>query len=243
MTCAVVIQARMGSTRLPGKTLEPLGDATVLDWVVERCNESERADLVVVATSTNAEDDAIAEHLDQRGDATVVRGSADDVLARYIAAAAAVDADQLVRVTADCPFVEPELIDVAVEIASEVDYVATGLDGRFPRGLDLEVVRRAALETAHAEAEDPTEREHVTPFIVRRPERFRCAPLPAPPWARRPDVRLTLDEPADLVLLATVVAEMGATPASLRTEEVIAFLDQRPEIAAINRHVEHRTVT
>ena len=241
---SVIIQARMGSSRLPGKTLEPLGEWTVLDWVVRRAQMAERVSEVIVATSTNPEDDAIEAHL-SGSSATVVRGSADDVLARFGLALASTDADRIVRVTADCPLLQPELIDRAIGIADElgVVYVATDLDGRMPRGFDLEVVGREALEVALEEAIRPDEREHVTPFIVRRPGRFPAAPLEAPEWAQRTDVRLTLDEPDDLRMLRALVSGMEASPESLSGPALFAYLDAHPEVAAINRHVAHRTIT
>ena len=239
---AVIVQARMGSTRLPGKTLRTLGDRPVLDWVIERVAMAREVDEVIVATSTRPEDDAIADHLDG-SDVAVVRGSADDVLARFGNALAVTEAQLIGRVTADCPFVQPELLDQAVATVRGHDYVATGLDGRFPRGFDLEFIRRSALEQAVDEATDPLEREHVTPFIVRRPERFDHVALEAPQWARRPDLRPTLDEPDDLVLLERIVDELAATPDTLSGRAVINFLDEHPDIASINQHVHHRIVT
>lgn len=239
---AAIIQARMGSTRLPGKTLETLGDVTVLDWVVERVGMASLVDEVIVATSTNAEDDRIADYL-AGTDTIVVRGSADDVLRRFADALDTTNADRVVRVTADCPFVQPDLIDLGVKTAHGHDYVATGLDGRFPRGFDLEVVTRESLLTAAGEATDPVEREHVTPFIVRRPDRFDCVPLVAPMWARHPSIRVTLDEPDDLTMLRAVVGQLGATPSTLTGEVLLAHLLANPHVVEINQHVDHRIVT
>jgi spore coat polysaccharide biosynthesis protein SpsF (cytidylyltransferase family) len=241
MGAAVVIQARMGSSRLPGKSMALLGGVPVVDWVVRRCGLADRVDDVVVATSTNGEDDELADHVTGNG-WMVVRGHPDDVLDRYVAALDVVDHDRIVRVTGDCPFVQPAFIDAALELLTgDVVYVATGHAGRFPRGFDVEAVTRDALLVAHAEAVDPVEREHVTPFIARRPDRFPAVDLPSPPWARRPELRLTLDEAADLAALRAIVDGLGATPESLTGDAIVAFLDAHPEVADINAGVAHNT--
>lgn len=237
----VVIQARMGSTRLPGKSLASLGELPVIDWVVRRCRMADGVDQVVVATSTDASDDELADHVDAKG-WLVVRGDPVDVLDRYVTALECVDHDRIVRVTGDCPFVQPVLIDAALELLDgDVQYVATGHEGRFPRGFDCEAIAREALLAAHREATDPVEREHVTPFIARRPERFHAVALPSPVWARRPEFRLTLDEVDDLRMLRALAEGLGREPEEIDGPTVMAFLDAHPEIAAINAHVRHNT--
>jgi spore coat polysaccharide biosynthesis protein SpsF len=134
------------------------------------------------------------------------------------------------------------LIDSAVELLTgDVQYVATGHEGRFPRGFDCEAVRRDALLIANAEATDPVEREHVTPFIARRPDRFRTVALPSPAWARRPEFRLTLDEADDLAMLRAVAEGLDRDPEEIDGPLLMDFLDAHPEIVAINRHVQHST--
>lgn len=243
MTTAAIIQARMGSTRLPGKVLMDLGGVPVVDWVTTRVAMTDGLDDVIVATSDQPADDVLAHHLAERGQ-RVVRGPAEDVLGRFQQALAGTDADTVVRITADCPFVQPELVSLGLTTFVEcgADYVGTALDGRMPRGFDLEVIRRTALETAAREAHDAVEREHVTTFVIRRPESFRQAALPAPEWAWRPSFRICLDELPDLTLLRAVVDALGATPESLDGRAVIAFLDANPQVAAINRTVVHRVV-
>jgi len=231
----------MGSTRLPGKSLAELGDRPVIDWVVERAALAHAVDEVVVATSSDQTDDALAAHLEARG-VRVVRGSNDDVLARFADVLDTIDHDAIVRVTGDCPFVQPELIDRALaQLVDDVDYVYTGHDGRVPRGFDVEAVRRSALRSAAVEAVDPVEREHVTPFVARRPERFPAVPLAVPAWASRPEFRLTLDEADDLALLRAVVDGMGVEPRTLDGGALIEFLDAHPDVVGLNRHVEHNT--
>lgn len=238
---AVIVQARMGSSRLPGKSLATLRGLPVIDWVVRRARMAERVDEVVVATSTDAIDDPLAEHVAAQG-WSVTRGDPLDVLDRYVTALGELDHDLIVRVTGDCPFVQPALLDAAIALVDgDVQYVFTGHEGRFPRGFDCEAVRREALLTAHAEATDPVEREHVTPFIARRPERFGSIALPSPPWAERPEFRLTLDEADDLAMLRAVAEGLDREPEEIDGPMLMTFLDAHPEIAAINRHVQHST--
>jgi spore coat polysaccharide biosynthesis protein SpsF (cytidylyltransferase family) len=243
LTTAAIVQARMGSTRLPGKTLMDLGGVPVVDWVTRRLAMTAGLDDVLVATSDQPADDVLARHLVGSGQ-RVVRGPADDVLGRFQQALGATDADTVVRITADCPFVQPELISLGLTTFFEcgADYLGTALDGRLPRGFDLEVIRRGAVESAALEAHDPVEREHVTTFVLRRPERFHHAALPAPEWARRPGYRICLDEPPDLSVLRAVVDGLGATPESLDGRAVISFLDANPQVVALNRSVVHRIV-
>lgn len=236
-----IIQARMGSTRLPGKSLADLGGTPVVDWVHRRVAAAGGIDAVIVATTDLANDDALADHLADQ-DVTVVRGDADDVLARFGLALTTTDAEFIVRITADCPFVQPVLIDRALGMIGDADYVPSGHDGHMPRGFDLEVIRRTALETALAEAIADDEREHVTPFIARRPERFPTVPFVAPQWAQRGDLRLTVDEQVDLDVVRAIVEGMGVTPDSLTGPDLMAFCDAHPEITALNAKVDHRTV-
>lgn len=245
MTVAVIVQARMGSSRLPGKTLEQLDDSTVLDWVIDRVTMAESVDDVIVATTTSVEDDVIESHLAGRN-TTCVRGSDHDVLDRYVKAAASTSAEYIVRVTADCPLIDPRLIDAAVrQVRTDPrpDYVSTSLDGRYPRGLDVEAFTRNALIEAASHAVDPAEREHVTLFVYRNPDRFRCAAVSALPELHRADLRLTVDEPADLAAVRAVVAGVGQSSATLATIDVIRFLDDHPEVVDINRSVQHHNVT
>lgn len=244
MTVAVIAQARMGSSRLPGKTLESLGSATVLDWVITRSKSAEEVDEVIIATSNDPIDDPI-ERRCRALNITCVRGDSLDVLDRYRVALFETDADEIVRITADCPLLDPGILDLSIKTRRQhgLDYVSTSLDGRYPRGFDVEVIRRSVLETTATEATDPDEREHVTLFVYRRPGRFTCAPVVCPSWARHPEFRITVDEPPDLEVVRRIVDELGNDTAAFGGEEVLSFLIGHPEIAAINRDVVHRHVS
>lgn len=186
----------MGSSRLPGKVLAEVNGMPLLAFLLRRIARS-RADEVIVATSRGAPDDAVADVAERSGVA-VVRGSEQDVLGRFVDALELHPAEHVVRITADCPFSDPVLIDRALEahLAAEADYTSNTLVRTFPDGLDVEVVRSTALQAAGAEATDAVEREHVTPFVYRRPERFRLAAVRHSEFLG--DLRWTVDTQDDL---------------------------------------------
>lgn len=209
MLVAAIIQARMGSTRLPGKTLMSFGGATVLEHVVARVRLARRIQRVVVATTERADDNAIVGECERLG-VDVVRGSEPDVLARYVVAARSIGADVVVRITADCPLLDPAVTDRVVDALAEspaADYASNGLVASFPHGLDAEALPAAILEVTAREAREPAEREHVTPFIYNRPERFRLRNVRAEQDYSR--LRWTLDTPADLENLRRIAERAG----------------------------------
>ena len=171
-----IVQARMGSRRLPGKVLALLGGSPVIWHVITRAAQGRTVDQVVVATSDQPGDDQISGWCEAEG-LRCVRGPEADVLSRYALAAEASAADVVVRVTADCPLLSPAVLDLVVDAraAAGADYASNTLARGFPHGLDVECLTRAALDSAAAEALDPEEREHVTPFVYNRPDRFHLA--------------------------------------------------------------------
>jgi spore coat polysaccharide biosynthesis protein SpsF len=201
-----IIQARLGSSRLPGKVLKPLAGRPVLEHVVTRVKAASRIDEVVVATSTEPLDDAIEAFCDTRG-WTCLRGSERDVLSRYADVTVARGADIVVRATSDCPLFSPLVLDAMLARfdPSRLDYLSTNLPRRtFPVGLDCEVMRADALLKAAGEATDPYDREHVTPYLYRNPALFRVEG-----WACTPDLhelRVTLDTEEDYQRLTALVA-------------------------------------
>lgn len=201
----VVLQARMGSSRLPGKVLMELAGQPMLMLMLDRLR---RLDLpVVVATSTLERDDPVAEAAEAAGYA-VARGSEHDVLERFIEAVSHTESDHVVRLTADCPLIDPALVLAAVELAmaTGADYVSNSLVRTYPDGLDVEVLTRAALEDAAVEADLPDEREHVTPFVYRRPNRFTLAALADERCLG--SERWTVDTAEDLARLRSIVADL-----------------------------------
>lgn len=216
-----VIQARMSSTRLPGKALALLGGHTALELLLLRLSSAEELDDTVIATSTDVSDDAIAREGRRLG-IPVVRGPLDDVLARYIDASETRGADAVVRITGDCPLIDAEIVDQVVRQwrRSRVDYVTNTLHPRsYPDGLDVEVLSTAALHRVSAAANRPSDREHVTTYIRDHPEHFRVAELRLVPSLGT--VRITLDTQEDLRTLTHLVSTLG--PSASMTQIVEAL--------------------
>lgn len=219
---AIVIQARMGSARLPGKSLAPIGGRSLLARVVERLLH--RGELpVVLATTTLLEDDLLCEEADRLG-VTVVRGSADDVLGRYAFAASLLGAPAIIRATADNPAVDLDapLRTLDILLRSGADYV---VDYGLPLGGTVEAMTTAALVRAAALATEPYDREHVTPF-VRRDGRSRAIDALAPTALRRPDLRFTVDTADDLDYLRRIYHEAGPAESPWPIDAFIAAADR-----------------
>jgi spore coat polysaccharide biosynthesis protein SpsF len=203
-----VVQARMSSSRLPGKALVELDGRRALDMVLDRLERCRELAGTIVATSDDPSDDALVVALAAR--VPVLRGPLDDVLTRYELAAREHPSDAVVRVTADCPLIDPEVVDLVVSRwrASDAAYAANVIEPRtFPKGMDTEVMTVEALRAAAAEATDPFDREHVTPFIRSRPERFPQESVRLEPPAA--DLRLVLDTREDLTQLRAIVERHG----------------------------------
>jgi spore coat polysaccharide biosynthesis protein SpsF len=245
MKVVAIIQARMGSSRLPGKVLRTLGNRVVLDHVVTRVRSVEGVSQTIVATTTLPADDVLAARAVDYG-ATVFRGSETDVLDRYHGAALAAEAEIVVRITSDCPLVDAALVaDMLVRFTDSLTsmepphYMSNGLRRTFPRGLDAEIFTMEALGRAHAEARLPYEREHVTPYLYQHPEKFRVVSHEGKRDLSH--LRWTLDTIDDLSMLSRIFD--GFLPDVPRdTEEVIAFLDAHPEVAAINASVTQKAL-
>lgn len=238
-TVNVVIQARTSSSRLPGKVLRRLGDRSVLAWVVRAARAVEGVDAVVVATSRAEGDDAVAQEARLHG-ASVVRGPLDDVLARFLLACDQHPADAVVRLTADCPLLDPALLTQLVALwrsQPDLDYVSTTLVRTLPRGFDAELVRVPVLREQAAEPHGP-HREHVTCGVYADPERYACAGLVVAP--RADDLRVTLDTEEDWALLAALVTELGGQPVGWR--EVVGVLRSRADLVALNAGVRQQAV-
>ena len=222
----VIIQARMGSSRLPGKSLLLLHEQPVLRWVVDRGREIPGTSGVVVATSTDRQDDPIARYCD-RHEIPAFRGSASDVLDRFVACARERRADAVVRITADCPLLDPEQsgrVVAAFREATDASYASNISPRTVPDGLDTEVIRFSALEAAWREATDPCDREHVSTFVRRQPERFEAVSPPGEAIAT--DRRLTLDTIADFVVLSAIADRLRARRLEGSLLDVLSVIDE-----------------
>jgi spore coat polysaccharide biosynthesis protein SpsF (cytidylyltransferase family) len=226
----------MGSTRLPGKVLADLGGAPLLARMIERLRAARTLAAIVVATTDRPGDEPVRALAAGLG-VGCFAGPEDDVLARYAGAAARFAADPVVRLTADCPLIDPALVDLCVTAfleTPECDYASLG--GEFPDGLDTEVIAAGALARADVEARLPSEREHVTPYIWTRPERFHCVEVVFP--RRLGGRRWTVDEPRDLELVRAVYARLHRSGAAFGWSEIEALLGREPALAALNAGIE-----
>ena len=234
MKTVAIVQARMGSSRLPGKVMRSVGGRPMIDLILARLSLARSVDRIVLATSTGVENDPLAAHV--RGlDFAVCRGSEDDVLDRYYQAARAHAADVVVRITGDCPFVDPELVDeiVADFHDSGFDYASNVAPPTYPDGLDVEVFSFAALERAWREAADKHDREHVTPYL-RGSDRFRTSN-----FALSEDYsteRWTVDEAPDLAVVEAIVGYFHPRR-DFGWREIIALKAAKPELFTANHRL------
>ena len=229
---AVIVQARYGSTRLPGKVLEDVRGHTVLEHVLHRCRAIRGVDLVCCAVPANPDSDRVAAAAKEHG-AVVYRGDEHDVLDRYYRAAQMVKAGVVMRVTSDCPLIDPKICAAVLELRSRVqaDYACNNMPRSGPHGLDCEAFSFAALERAAREAADRHSREHVTPWL-RTQAQFKRANLSSD--GSGTDLRWTLDYPEDLAFFRALFALLPPWPAIASSEDVMRVLAAHPEITRLN---------
>ena len=232
MTALAIVQARMSSTRLPGKVLADVGGEPMLALLLRRLARARHVDEIRVATSTRAEDDAIAEQAQALGHAAY-RGPLDDVLARFVGAAEG-HAGPIVRLTADCPLVDPGTVDAVIalfEATAGCAYASNVVPRSYPDGLDTEVVALAALHALHHETTDPGEREHVTIAVRADPARWPAATLVREPESLG-ELRWTVDTPDDLAFVRAVVARLGAARYEASMDAILDLVRGDPALAA-----------
>lgn len=242
MKTLVIIQARMGSTRLPGKVLMPLAGKPALEHVVERVRAAREVDGFVIATSTLPTDNAVAEYCAAHS-WPCVRGSEDDVLARFVTVLERHPAEIVVRITGDCPLTDPAMIDQLVGALKNdprgLDYISnTQAPRKIPHGLDVEVMRADALLCAGREAAAREEREHVTPYLYRNPALYTLGRIDLP--VDLSAHRWTLDTPDDHALLERVLQEL--TPGAFRWQDTLEVLEKYPKWVSINSSVTQKTL-
>lgn len=235
MKIVAIIQARMGSTRLPGKVLKEIEGQTMLVRVVERVRRAKLIDELLVATTDQAADDAIVDEC-RRHSVKVSRGDQNDVLDRYFRAAQLAKADAVVRITSDCPLIDPQVADKTVEAFSgtKPDYASNTLQRTYPRGLDTEVFSFSALSRAWQEARQKYEREHVTPYIYEHPEKFKLLPVTCE--ADFSSHRWTVDTAEDLEFVRAIYGRLRSS-AEFSGRDVLDLLEREPELMELNRSV------
>jgi len=235
------IEARMTSSRLPGKVLLPSLNKPMLQLMVERLENLKHVDDIVIATTVNKIDDPIVELAETLG-IKYFRGSEEDVLARVLGAAHENGADVIVELTGDCPLMDPALIDQVIELYFEkdCDYATNCLIPSFPLGMDLEVFSTELLELADREGNTIEDREHVSWFFVRNPERFTLVNLTAPDDLTWPELRLTLDEQADFELIDSVFSHFSTEYQNCSCGEIIDYIRKTPQLLGLNKNVVQR---
>lgn len=233
-----VIQARMGSTRLPGKVLLQVSGDTVLGHVIRRLKAVNGVDRVVVATTTLPEDDVLVLVAEAHG-AAVTRGPSEDVLSRYVLAFDRHGGETGIRVTSDCPALDPELVrsGLAIFAAERPDYLSNVVVRTYPRGYDFEIFSVAALRTAARESRDPYSREHVTPFLYQNPERFVVRSLARDDPRGSANWRITVDTSEDWQLVRGLFEALAPADPLFGLADVERYLLQHAELLELNRRI------
>ena len=237
----IIVQARMGSSRLPGKVLKEVCGKTLLEHLIVRLKRVKQADKIVIATTIKEEDIPIVA-MCKKLDVPFYRGSEEDVLSRYYEAALQYKGDLIVRVTSDCPLIDPCIIDSVVSFyinnQDKVDYVSNCLNRTYPRGMDVEVFSFSILKEAHEEAKENHEREHVTPFIISRPSRYRLHNIEHS--TNLSHYRLTIDTSEDLDLVKKIFKELFFTNHKFTMRDILSVMEANPDWIKINSHVKQR---
>lgn len=240
----IIVQARMSSTRLPGKVMLKLANKEVLWHVVKRCQKSKLVDTVIVATSSDPSDDRI-EKFCKKNKFSFYRGSLEDVLDRYYNAAKKSNLNIVVRITADCPLTDPDIIDDCINSfkKAKCDYISNVVPGErtFPRGLDVEVFSFKALKKAHQKATQGYEKEHATSYIwENKNDEFVIGTIVTATPKYKRNYRLTVDYPEDFLVIKKIYQKFGTNGKFVSVPEALLYLDSHPKIVAINADCEQR---
>lgn len=241
MKTVAIIQARMGSTRLPGKIMRRVCGKSILAHVIERVKDSESLDDIIVATTTNVSDDEIVAEC-EKNDWHFFRGSESHVLERYYKAASSYHADVIVRITSDCPLFDPQILSEMlhffrnqIDTGKNLDYLSNVIVRTFPRGLDAEIFTFAALEKAYQNASTDQDREHVTSYIYKNPELFVMDNFKSE--RNLSEYRWTLDVEEDFRLIEAIYSDLYKKNKLFTTQEVLDLLKEKPELMKLNQHV------
>lgn len=243
MKVVATIEARMSSSRLPGKILLPLAGKPLLERLVERAKKARWVDEVIVATTVSPADDAVEAWAKKAG-VSLYRGSEEDVLIRVLEAAKTFNGEVIVELTGDCPLIDPSMIDELVEYyqSHDCDYVSNILVRTYPRGWDTQVFSTAVLDEVNSLTQDPADRENVSLYIYEHPDRYKLAGIKAPARLRGPDIRICVDTAEDFKLVESVFKNLYPANPDFDAYDVMNYLKKNPQIAAINRKVQQKKV-
>ncbi len=240
---AAIVQARMESERLPGKVLLPLGNLSILGNVIERLKKVPSVDLIIVATSTNVADDQIEAEVDSFEGVMLYRGSSSDVLSRYIGASLEFDVDIVIRITADCPFLDPNLVSFGLDhfIRGDYDLVTNAgpdpVSRSYPRGLDFEIFSRDTIERIYELELTDYDLEHVTPYLYG--SQFQIKTITSN--KNYSDIRVTLDTYDDYLLIQKVYKNLHKENRLFVLSDIVSLFEKYPKLKLINQHVIQRT--
>ena len=243
MRVVATIEARMTSSRLPGKVLMSALGQPMLHHLVARLRAAPSIDEIVLATTTNATDDPLVEFA-KKEKIRVFRGSEADVMARVIGAAEFADADVIVEITGDCPIIDPDIVEQTIRMYKSHDavYASNGIIRSYPDGMDTQVFGLKTLQRSAAMTNDPQDREHVSLHMCKHPELFPQVHLIAPPSLHWPELGLTLDEPADYELIKRIIEYFGESRPLFSCLDVINLLHENPEWVEINSAVKRKGI-
>lgn len=242
MKIVATIEARMTSSRLPGKVLMPIMGKPMLAYLIERLKRS-RVDEIVVATTDRPTDDPIEQLATNLG-VGCFRGSEEDVLGRVLLAAKSVGADVIVEITGDCPLIDPDIVDQVLDVylSQQVDYASNTLKRTYPRGLDVQVFSTNLLDEVNILTSDPIDHEHVSLYIYEHPEKYRLANLESGLSPAHANLRLTVDTIEDFSLIESVYNSLYLDNPNFSMGHVLAYLSDNPGVAKINSEIHQKPV-
>lgn len=235
MKTVAIVQARMGSTRLPGKVLKEVLSRPLLSYQIERMKQIKLLDEIIIATTPNQNEPII--ELCQKEGVKFFVGSEENVLQRYYKAAKQSDADIVVRITSDCPIIDPDIVNEIIFMYKKgtYDYVSNTIERTFPRGMDAEVFSFSALERAYNEAQLEYEKEHVTPYLYLDPNKFKNGK-----FIQKKDmneIRLTVDTPEDFQVIKNILEALYPIKPEFRLQDILNILKENPEWLEINKGI------
>ena len=247
MKVVASIEARMGSSRLPGKSIRKILDKPMLELMIERVKDCKEVDDIIIATSSNKKDNVIAE-LASKLDVNYFRGSENDVLDRVLNAAKMIKADVIVELWGDCPLIDPEILDDLVTFykKNNFDCIGTSLPNfkkEFPLGISALIFSTKILDDVSKITKNPEDRENVSNYIYENPDKYVIASLPCPPGLNFPDLRLVVDEESDFQLIKGIFEKLYPQNPHFRTNDVIQFLNDNPSLKSLNQDVTQRRLS
>lgn len=246
MKIGAIIQARTSSTRLPGKVLKGLpynSGIACLEQVIRRLKKSKRLNEIIIATTEETEDNPII-NISKKENVQYFKGSKENVLSRYYLAAKENNIDLIVRITSDCPCIDAQIVDVIISehLKINVDYTSNSLMRTYPHGLDVEVFNFDSLDKAYKNATKDYEKEHVTPYINRNPQKFKINIVKAPKELYFPDIRITLDTEEDYALLCAVYDYLYLKNKYFSAHDIVNLFNEKPWLKLINKKIVQKKI-